>query len=124
MADQDSEVDWDLRNLLYSLRFNTCAATLIPGSNYREQYVKWIRRSFLIANAWTLSVFEDCGELCSNICPDDIAAFKPDLHEDDSDSAGQEVEEEEEEEEEKEEKEEEEEEEEDEDRRMLGEDSD
>lgn len=32
-----AEDDWDSRNLLYSLRFNTCAATLIPGSNYREQ---------------------------------------------------------------------------------------
>ncbi|KAL8677555.1 MAG: hypothetical protein Q9186_006016 [Xanthomendoza sp. 1 TL-2023] len=27
------EEDWDSRNLLYSLRFKTCAATLIPGSN-------------------------------------------------------------------------------------------
>lgn len=44
------EDDWDLRNLLYSLRFNTTAATLIPGSNYREQYVKFSFVSFFIAD--------------------------------------------------------------------------
>ncbi|KAL9015314.1 MAG: hypothetical protein Q9173_000112 [Seirophora scorigena] len=56
----EPEDEWDSRNLLYSLRFNTCAATLIPGSNYREH------------------VFEDVGELCSRICPDDLAAFRSD----------------------------------------------
>lgn len=37
VVDYSIEGDWDLRNLLYSLRFNITAATLIPGSNYREQ---------------------------------------------------------------------------------------
>lgn len=31
-----AEDDWDGRNLLYSLRFNTGAALLIPGCNQRE----------------------------------------------------------------------------------------
>ncbi|KAL8691625.1 MAG: hypothetical protein Q9224_004135 [Gallowayella concinna] len=69
----EPEEDWDSRNLLYSLRFKTCAATLIPGSNYREQ-----------------------------ICPDDLAAFKSDIDEVDPDSAREDMEEEEEEEEEEE----------------------
>ncbi|CAL8582731.1 hypothetical protein XPA_008378 [Xanthoria parietina] len=91
----EPEDDWDSRNLLYSLRFNTCAATLIPGSNYREH------------------VFEDVGELCARICPDDLAAFKPEPQEEDATaSAGEDGGDEEEEEEEDDDEEEEEEEEE------------
>ncbi len=52
LVDEKTESEWDLRNLLYSLRFNTCAATLIPGSNYREQYVRYFGQDCFIANAW------------------------------------------------------------------------
>ncbi|KAJ8067152.1 hypothetical protein OCU04_004521 [Sclerotinia nivalis] len=54
----EPEEDWDLRNLLYSLRFNVTAGVLIPGSNYREL------------------VLEDLRQLCKAICPDDVAAWK------------------------------------------------
>ncbi len=38
---------------------------------------------FMVADAKTLcSVFEDVGELCARICPDDLAAFKPEPQED------------------------------------------
>ncbi|KAG8530796.1 uncharacterized protein KY384_004153 [Bacidia gigantensis] len=90
----EPEDEWDLRNLLYSLRFNTCAATLIPGSNYREQYVRHSLQglvSLLMREA--SSVFEDCVELCSKLCPDDVAAFKSRSHGDDADSAEEELEE-------------------------------
>lgn len=56
------------------------------------------------------SVFEDVGELCLRICPDDLAAFASDPQEDDTSSTREDTEEEEEEEEKEEEEEDEEEE--------------
>ncbi len=44
VADKNTEDMWDSQNLLYSLRCNTCAATLIPGSNYRLLYVQCLPR--------------------------------------------------------------------------------
>lgn len=41
LADNNIEDEWESQNLLYSLLFHRCAATLIPGSNYRGQYVEF-----------------------------------------------------------------------------------